>query len=125
MNKNTKILVIDDQSFMFMMIEKNLKTMGFEHIYYAANGVKALKLLENEDFDLITCDITMPEMDGIETARRIFEKRPDQKLMMVTALGQESILKQAIQAGVKYYLLKPFTPDKFIEKINNILQVGG
>lgn len=122
MTKGIKVLVIDDQIFMFTLIEKNLRENGYEDISYASNGVKALEMIEKENYDLITCDVTMPEMDGVETAKRIFEKCPQQKLLMVTALGQESVIKQAIAVGVKHYLLKPFTPEKLREKINNLLE---
>jgi two-component system chemotaxis response regulator CheY len=120
MFKDKRVLVIDDQIFMFNMIEKNLKILGFEHIDYASTGTKALEMLEIRDYELVTCDITMPEIDGIETARRIFAKHPAQKFLMVTAIGQKYAIAKAVEVGVKHYLLKPFTEQHFIEKVNAI-----
>lgn len=119
--KDLKVLVVDDQSFMFMMISNNLKAKGFEHIDYAPSGIKAIDMIEKENYDLITCDITMPEMDGIQTAKRIFQKNPNQKLIMVTAMGQEAIIKKAVEIGVRHYLLKPFTPETLIQKIEAVI----
>ena len=124
MTNTIKVLVIDDQIFMFNLLQKNFKENGYEDISYAPNGVKALEMIEKKNYDLITCDITMPEMDGIETSKRILEKCPDQKLLMVTAMGQENIIKRAIEAGVRHYLLKPFTPEIFRNKINIALELG-
>ena len=118
MLEDKKVLVIDDQVFMFNMLKKNFSTLGINNLEYADSGIKALEMLKTNEYDLITCDITMPEMDGIETTRRIFEANPQQRLIMVTAIGQESIIKQAIQLGVKHYLLKPFSLQAFADKIS-------
>ncbi|MCK7514852.1 MAG: response regulator [Desulfobacterales bacterium] len=73
------------------------------------------------NYDVITLDITMPGMGGIETAAKIFANNPNKKVIMVTAMGQEDMVRQAIQAGIRHYLLKPFSPPKLIETINQVL----
>ncbi|MEI7473513.1 MAG: response regulator [bacterium] len=121
MEKNIKILVVDDQAFMFSMIQKIFKDNGYSNIEYAPNGLKAIEMDKANNYDLITLDITMPELNGIEAAKKIFEIHPDKKILMVSAMGQESIIREAITVGVRNFLLKPFTPDKFVEKLNKTL----
>jgi len=120
MNKSYKILVIDDQEIIFKMMQRSLQTVGFTNIDYAPNGQAGIELEEKNNYDLITCDITMPGMNGIEVVKEILKKNPAKKIIMVTALGQEDYVRQAMQAGIKHYLLKPFSPDKLVKTIATV-----
>jgi len=117
-----KVLVIDDQEIIYSVVKKTLFIMDIYHVDYAPNGAVGLEMDEKNNYDIITCDITMPVMDGIETAKRIFKRTPDKKLLMITAIGQEDYIRQAIEAGVRNYLLKPFVAQDLIIKIRNLLK---
>jgi len=120
MSKSYKILVIDDQEIIFKMIQKSLQSVGFNDIDYASSGKAGIELDEKNNYDLITCDITMPGMNGIETATEILKRNPAKKMIMVTALGQEDYVRQAMKIGIKNYLLKPFSPDKLVKTIATV-----
>ncbi|MDD3013318.1 MAG: response regulator [Candidatus Gastranaerophilales bacterium] len=120
MGGDYKILVIDDQEIIFRMIHKSLTSVGFKNVDYAPNGKTGIEMEEKNNYDLITCDITMPGLNGIETVTEILKKNPSKKIIMVTALGQEDYVKQAMKLGIKNYLLKPFSPDKLVKTIATV-----
>lgn len=110
-----KIMVVDDAKFMRTMIREAFRKKGHDVIAEAANGNEAVKQYKLEKADLITMDITMRDKDGLSAAKEILEFDPDAKIIMVTALGQETMLSQAIKLGVKDFIVKPFTPDRLIQ----------
>jgi len=112
-----KILIIDDSEIVHKMAQKTLNMVGFKQVDYAPGGKAALEMINNTDYNLISCDITMPEMDGIETVTKILEKKPDQKIIMLTAMGQADYVIKSKELGIKHYLLKPFTPEQLIKTI--------
>ena len=116
-----KILVVDDAAFMRMMIKDILTKNGFEVVGEAADGVKAVALYQELQPDLVTMDITMPEMDGITALKKIKAVNPSAKIIMCSAMGQQAMVIDAIQAGARDFIVKPFQADRVIEAINKVL----
>jgi len=111
-----KILVADDAMFMRNRTSKLLTANGYE-VVEAANGEEAVKLYFEEKPDVVLMDITMPEMDGIEALKQLRAKDPDAKVIIVTAMGQKSMVLEAIKAGARDFIVKPFDPDKLLEAV--------
>jgi two-component system chemotaxis response regulator CheY len=116
-----KILVVDDAAFMRMMLKDILTKGGHEVIGEAANGIEAINLYEKLKPDLVTMDITMPEMEGIEALQRIKQEDPKAVVIMCSAMGQQLIVVQAIQAGARDFIVKPFQADRVLEAVKKIL----
>ena len=115
-----KILVVDDAAFMRLSIRKVLTDASHE-VFEAQNGSQAVaEYIENSP-DVVTMDITMPEMDGIEALKKIREHDPDAKVIMISALGQESKVREAILAGARDFVVKPFEADRVIGAVNGLL----
>ncbi len=112
-----QILVVDDSLITVKKLSSMLTALGHQVVRTAATGVEALATYEACQPDLVTMDITMPDMDGIEATRRIREKFPDALIIMVTSHGQEKMVLDALKAGAKGYVLKPFREDKLKEVI--------
>ena len=128
LDKNMKILVVDDFSTMRRIIKNLLRDLGFTNIQEADDGNTALPMLQNGDFDFVVTDWNMPGMSGIELLKEI---RADAKLgtipvLMVTAEAKRDQIIEAAQAGVNGYVVKPFTAQVLKEKIDKIFErVGG
>lgn len=116
-----KVLVIDDSPFIFKAVKKALEPHGFEVVDNAANGKIGLEMYEKYSPDAITLDVTMPVMDGIETAKELFAKYPNVKVIMLSAMGDEILINQAKEIGIKHFLSKPFKPDELLNKVNDLL----
>lgn len=116
-----RILVTDDAAFMRMMLKGILESGGHEVIAEAANGREAVEQFEQHAPDVVTMDITMPEMDGIEAVRMIKSKHPHAKVVMCSAMGQQSMVIEAIQAGAAGFLVKPFSREKVLEEVSKII----
>lgn len=116
-----KILIVDDAAFMRMMIKDILEKNGFEVVGEANNGIKAVELYKKETPDVVTMDITMPDMDGIEAVKAIKEFDPAAKIIMCSAMGQQTMVMDAIKAGAKDFIVKPFQPDRVIEAVTKVL----
>lgn len=117
----TRVLVIDDSPMVFKAIKRALEPEGFELIGQAFNGQEGLKMIYDNKPDVIVLDITMPVMDGLETAENIYRKNPEAKVLMLSAMGDEELLKKAKRIGVKAFLTKPFKPEELVNGINGIL----
>lgn len=117
-----KVLVVDDAMFMRKLLTNILEKEGYQVVGEAANGAEAFTKYEELMPDLVTMDITMPEVTGIEGLRMIMEKFPDAKILMCTAMGQESMVVESIKAGAKGFIVKPFQPDKVISSVRDILK---
>ncbi|OWZ84240.1 response regulator [Natranaerobius trueperi] len=116
-----KVLIVDDAAFMRMMIKDILTKNGFEVVGEAVNGQEAVEKYDEVSPDLVTMDITMPEKDGIEALKEIKEKDSAANIIMCSAMGQQSMVIEAIQAGAKDFIVKPFQPDRVMEAINKAL----
>ena len=118
-----KVLVVDDAQFMRMRAVKLLTQNGYECIE-AENGIEAVDKYKSERPDAVMLDITMPDMDGLEALKQIQKIDSNAKVAMVTAMGQQSIVMEAIKAGANGYLLKPVMPDKLKEGVMKALGVA-
>lgn len=117
----SKILIVDDAAFMRMMIKDILTKNGFEVVGEAQDGNQAIEKYKELDPDLVTLDITMPEMDGITALKEIKGLNPEAKVIMCSAMGQQAMVIDAIQAGAKDFIVKPFQADRVLEAINKAL----
>lgn len=115
------ILICDDAAFMRMMIKDILTKNGYEVVAEAANGVQAVELYKTHQPDLVTMDITMPEMDGIEAVKQIKAVNPGAKIVMCSAMGQQSMVMDAIKAGANDFIVKPFQADRVLEAVKKII----
>ena len=116
-----KILIVDDAAFMRIMIKDILTKNGYEVVAEAANGVEAVELYKSHQPDLVTMDITMPEMDGIEAVKQIKAVNPAAKVIMCSAMGQQSMVMDAIKAGANDFIVKPFQADRVLEAVKKIV----
>lgn len=116
-----RILVVDDAMFMRATVRKILEQAGYEVIGEAENGEVAVKNYAALKPDAVLMDITMPVMDGVSAAKAILQSDPQAVVLMCTAIGQQSMVIEAIQAGVKDYIVKPFQPDRVLEGIGKAL----
>ena len=116
-----KILIVDDAAFMRMMIKDILTKNGYEVVAEAANGVEAVELYKSHQPDLVTMDITMPEMDGIGAVKQIKAVNPAAKVIMCSAMGQQSMVMDAIKAGANDFIVKPFQADRVLEAVKKIV----
>ena len=119
-----RVLLVDDAAFMRMMIKNVLTQNGYEVAGEASNGQEALVLYEKVKPDLVTLDITMPEMDGIQTLKELLKIDPSANIIMVTAMGQQQLVIEAIQVGAKDFVVKPFQPDRLLEAVKKALGDG-
>lgn len=116
-----KILIVDDAAFMRMMIKDILSKNGYEIVGEAADGQQAVEQYKEHQPDLVTMDITMPEMDGITALKEIKKINPNAKVIMCSAMGQQAMVIDAIQAGAKDFIVKPFQADRVLEAIGKAL----
>ncbi len=115
------ILVVDDAAFMRMMIKDVLTKNGFEVIGEAENGQKAIEKYKELSPELVIMDITMPEVDGIQAVKEIKGIDASAKVIMCSAMGQQAMVIEAIQAGAKDFIVKPFQADRVIEAVKKVL----
>ncbi|WP_442600936.1 response regulator [Paenibacillus sp. KN14-4R] len=116
-----RILIVDDAAFMRMMIRDILTKNGYEVCGEANDGAQAIEKYKELHPDLITMDITMPEMDGIQALKEIKNIDANAKVIMCSAMGQQAMVIDAIQAGAKDFIVKPFQADRVIEAIKKTL----
>ena len=120
-----KVLVVDDAAFMRMMLKDILVKNDFEVAGEAENGNVAVAAYQKVKPDIVTMDITMPEMNGIEAVKAIKAIDPESKIIMVSAMGQQPMVIEAIQAGATDFIVKPFQPDRVVEALNKALGERG
>ena len=116
-----KILIVDDAAFMRMMIKDTLTREGYTDIYEASDGAEAVEAYDIYHPDLVIMDITMPNLDGLSALKLIKEKDKQASVIMCSAMGQESIVIEAIKAGAKDFIVKPFKPERFLKTVSNII----
>lgn len=115
------ILIVDDASFMRMMLKDILVKSGYNVCGEAANGAEALIKYKELKPDLVTMDITMPEIDGIQALKNIKAEDPNAKVIMCSAMGQQAMVIDAIQGGAKDFIVKPFNKDRVLEAIQKVV----
>ena len=116
-----RVLIVDDAAFMRMMIKDILKKNSLEVVGEASNGVEAVNLYKKERPDVVTMDITMPDMDGIEAVKEIRTFDANAKIIMCSAMGQQSMVMDAIKSGAKDFIVKPFQADRVLEAIRKVI----
>lgn len=112
-----RVLIVDDAAFMRMMLRDILSKNGFEIVGEAENGKIAVQMYEELKPDVVTMDITMPEMDGISAVKEIKKVDPNAKIVMCSAMGQQAMVIEAIQAGARDFIVKPFQADRVLEAV--------
>ena len=118
-----KVLIVDDAAFMRSMIADIVqKDDAFEVIGQAATGSEAVERYRELKPDLVTMDIVMPEMDGIEATRQIIHDDPGARIVMCSALGQEALVIESIAAGARDFIVKPFTAEKVLQMVHSVLE---
>ncbi len=115
------ILVVDDAAFMRMMVKDVLTKNGYDVVGEAENGQKAIEKYKELKPELVIMDITMPEVDGIQAVKAIKEGDPAANVIMCSAMGQQAMVIEAIQAGAKDFIVKPFQADRVIEAVKKVL----
>lgn len=118
---NAKILIVDDAAFMRMMLSDILVEKDYQIAGEAETGEEGISLYKDLKPDLVTMDIVMPGIGGIESIKEILTIDPEAKILMVSALGQQALVKEAIDAGAKGFVVKPFQPEKVLKEVDNIL----
>jgi two-component system, chemotaxis family, chemotaxis protein CheY len=116
-----KVLVVDDAQFMRITLSSILTKAGFEVIGEAADGEAAIEMYRNLKPDLVTMDITMPKMNGIDAAKAILQEDPNALIVMCSAVGQQKIVVEAIQLGAKDFIVKPFDETRVVETIKRLI----
>ena len=116
-----RILTVDDAAFMRKVIKDTLSKAGYTDIHEAEDGAMAVEKYNEVKPDLVLMDITMPEMDGIEALRKIKEQDPSAVVVMCSAMGQQAMVIESIQAGAKDFIVKPFQPDRVLEAVSKVL----
>lgn len=112
-----RVLVVDDASFMRMRLRRLLTDNGHE-VFEAANGREAVERYAEVRPDCVLMDITMPEMDGLEAVRAIVAADAQARIVMCSALGQQSLVLESIQAGAKDFVVKPYDPTRVLRAID-------
>lgn len=118
-----RVLVVDDADFMRYTIKSMLNKDGFTVVGEAENGNVAVKKYMELQPDIVTMDITMPEMSGIEALKSIMQFDPNAKIVMMSAMGQEIMVREAIMFGAKSFIIKPFKDDHVINTLNKVLSL--
>lgn len=116
-----KVLVVDDAAFMRMMLKDILIKGGHEVVGEAENGLVAVQKYQELRPDIVTMDITMPEMEGIEAVKQIRKQHEAARIIMCSAMGQQGMVVQAIQAGARDFVVKPFQGDRVLEALRKAL----
>jgi len=116
-----KILVVDDAAFMRLMLKGILSKNGYEIVGEAENGQEAVEKYRSLSPDLVTMDITMPIMEGVEAVRHIKKLDPNAKIIMCSAMGQQTMVVESLQAGAKDFIVKPFQEERVLESIRKTL----
>jgi len=121
----SKVLIVDDAAFMRMAIRNILVKHGYEVIDEAENGRVGVTKYKELKPDIVTMDITMPEMTGLEAVKAIIAFDPKAKVVMVSAMGQEHMVIEALKSGARSFIVKPFREDHVIETLSKLVNTEG
>ena len=126
MTSHLRIMAVDDSLITHKKLENILQGLGHEVVHQCHTGEQAVEDYRQHEPDIVTMDITMPDMDGITATQKIIAKHPEALIIMVTSQGQEQMVMQAIEAGAKGYVLKPIHSEHLNKVINNVItRYGG
>jgi two-component system chemotaxis response regulator CheY len=115
------VLICDDALFMRTMLAEIMEGAGFEVVGQAGTGAEAVKLYRELEPDLVTMDIIMPDMGGIDAVKAIMGEYPEANVVMCSAMGQQALVIEAIQAGARDFVVKPFQPARVLEAVHRVL----
>jgi two-component system chemotaxis response regulator CheY len=115
-----RVLVADDAAFMRQMIREIIEPEGFEVVGEASDGVEVVESYHQLEPDLVMMDIVMPKCSGIDAVKEIVAKVPGACIVMCSALGQETLVMEALQAGAKDFIVKPFKPDAVLSTLKKV-----
>ena len=115
------VLICDDAAFMRGMVGGILQRAGFEVVGEAESGIQAVERYKQLRPDLVTMDIVMPGLGGIDAVREIRRYDPDAKIVMCSAMGQQALVEEALQAGASDFVVKPFQPSRMLEAVQRVL----
>lgn len=116
-----RILIVDDAAFMRMMIKDILSKNGYEVVGEAEHGGRAIEKYKELIPDLVIMDITMPEVDGIQAVKEIRKINSDSQVIMCSAMGQQAMVIESIQAGARDFIVKPFQAERVVEAVKKVL----
>ncbi|MHC1683389.1 MAG: response regulator [Clostridiaceae bacterium] len=116
-----KVLIVDDAAFMRLALKNILDKNGFEVIGEATNGVESISMYKSLKPEIVTMDISMPDMDGVEALTEIMKFDPSANIVMISALGHESWIRKAVILGAKGFIVKPYKEDYVIEALSKII----
>lgn len=117
-----KALIVDDAALARTMLRKLLEVNGFDQFWETADGDEAVRLYKNNKPDLVIMDVTMPGMDGITSLKKIMEIDKQARVIICSSLGEREIIMEAVAAGAKHYIIKPYDPDKVVAIIRACIQ---
>jgi two-component system chemotaxis response regulator CheY len=117
-----RVLLADDLFFMRMVQKEVLESKGFQIVGEASTGTEAVAMYQELKPDIVVLDITMPEMNGLEAMKRIFVLDSKAKIIICSAIGQQNLIVDAINAGIKDFIVKPFKPERLLSAINKALK---
>lgn len=122
MSGDSFVLLVDDAKFARKIAKKALHNGGFDHVEEAVNAAQAMQIFEEKNPDLVLLDITLPDNSDLTLLKQMLETNPDAKIIMISAIGQELIIEDAMEAGAKAFIIKPFEEKKFLEEIFRVLE---
>lgn len=117
-----KVFIVDDSFFMREMLKDILLKADFEIVGEAADGLEAIEKLKETTVDIVTLDIAMEHLNGLETLQRLKAMKPNLKIIMCSAMGQKPIVKEALKNGAEDFIVKPFAQEKVIQTIKKIAE---
>jgi two-component system chemotaxis response regulator CheY len=117
------VLIADDLKFIKLVLRELVEKAGFRVVGEASNGEEAVELYQEKRPDVVLMDITMPKMDGLAALKQILKFDPQAKIIMCSALGQQSLIVQALQLGAKDFIVKPFRDERVVAAIKKILDI--
>lgn len=115
-----KVLIVDDAAFMRLSIKNMLSKNGYEVVGEAENGKVAIQKYQDLSPDIVTMDITMPEMDGLASIKEILTINSSANIIMISAMGQESMVREAVLSGAKGFIVKPFKEEAMLAALSNL-----
>jgi two-component system chemotaxis response regulator CheY len=124
MSDKKKVMIVDDSGYMRQVIRRHLESKGFEISGEAADGSEVVAMAESLKPDLITMDLSMKTLGGIEATKQVKKVVPDTKVIVVSALGESRFIKEAVAAGAHDFIIKPFTEDRLISSVRSALKMN-
>ena len=117
------ILIVDDLTFIKLVLRGLVEKAGFRVIGEASDGAEAIELYQDKRPDVVLMDLTMPKVDGLTALKEILKIDPEAKVIMCSAVGQQSLIAQALRLGAKDFIVKPFRDERVIAAIKNLLDI--